>query len=164
MIVQILVGSFTSLVNFLIRATLLAAMVRAIEALTFDDRRAPALIQHTLLIAATGVLVVAVHLIEVSLWAATYALVGAAPHGTHFIYFAFVNYTTLGYGDIVPDQQWRMLGPFTALNGILLIGWSTALMLELLRHPSIATTKASGVSALALTFCGVAPFLLRRSV
>jgi hypothetical protein len=91
---QILVGSGTSLVNFLIHATLLAAMVRAIHALSFDDRRAPAFIQHTLLIAATGVLLVAAHLVEVSLWAATYALAGAAPPGTHFIYFAFVNYTT----------------------------------------------------------------------
>jgi ion channel len=65
----------------------------------------------------------------------------AAPPGTHFVYFAFVNYTTLGYGDIVPNKEWRLLGPFTALNGVLLLGWSTALMLELLRRTGPATAK-----------------------
>jgi hypothetical protein len=65
-----------------------------------------------LLIVATGALLVAGHLVEVSLWAVTYALVEAAPPGTHFVYFAFVNYTTLGYGDIVPNKEWSLLGPF----------------------------------------------------
>jgi hypothetical protein len=138
---QILVGSGTSLVNFLIHAMLLAGMVRAIQWLSSDDAAAPAFVQHTLLIAATGALLVAAHLLEVSLWAATYALAEAAPPGTHFIYFAFVNYTTLGYGDIVPNKEWRLLGPFTALNGVLLLGWSTALMLELLRRTGPATAK-----------------------
>jgi hypothetical protein len=51
-------------------------------------------------------------------------------------YFAFVNYTTLGYGDILPAPEWRMLGPITALNGILLFGWSTAVIFEVLRTSS----------------------------
>jgi len=54
------------------------------------------------------------------------------PVGDGF-YFAFVNYTTLGYGDILPAPEWRMLGPITALNGILLFGWSTAVIFEVLR-------------------------------
>src|SRR6266542_3879408 len=44
---QILVGSGTSLVNFVIHAMLLAAMVRAIEWLSSDDAAAPAFVQHT---------------------------------------------------------------------------------------------------------------------
>jgi hypothetical protein len=63
-------------------------------------------------------------------------LSGAAPPQTDLIYFAFGNYTTLGYGDITPVYGWRLLGPMTALNGIMLIGWSTALIIELLRRAS----------------------------
>lgn len=48
-------------------------------------------------------------------------------------YFAFVNYTTLGYGDITPVVRWRLLGPMTAMNGVLLFGWSTAVIFEVLR-------------------------------
>jgi hypothetical protein len=63
----------------------------------------------------------------------TYAIVGAAPAGSSMIYFAFVNYTTLGYGDVVPVDQWRLLGPATAMCGVLMFGWSTAVIFEVLR-------------------------------
>jgi hypothetical protein len=51
-----------------------------------------------------------------------YATVGAAPADSDLLYFAFVNYTTLGYGDITPVQAWRLIGPMTAMNGILMFG------------------------------------------
>ena len=72
------------------------------------------------------------------LWAYTYAFVGAAPPNTDLVYFAFGNYTTLGYGDVVPVPKWHLLGPITALNGVMLIGWSTALIFEILRHSAPA--------------------------
>jgi Ion channel len=52
----------------------------------------------------------------------SYAIVGVAPPGTDLIYFAFVNYTTLGYGDVTPLRRWQLLGPMTAMNGVLLFG------------------------------------------
>ena len=60
--------------------------------------------------------------------------------GTPLVYFAFGNYTTLGYGDLIPVEQWRLLGPMTALNGIMLIGWSTALIFDVLRRTGPATS------------------------
>ena len=59
---------------------------------------------------------------------------GAAPPNTNLVYFAFGNYTTLGYGDVVPVPKWHLLGPMTALNGVMLIGWSTALIFEILHR------------------------------
>ncbi|WP_048710899.1 ion channel, partial [Microvirga massiliensis] len=50
------------------------------------------------------------------------------------LYFAFVNYTTLGYGDILPVERWLLLGPMTAMNRVLLFGWSTAVIFEVLRY------------------------------
>jgi hypothetical protein len=73
------------------------------------------------------------HTLEVFVWAVAYAIVGAAPADSDLLYFAFVNYTTLGYGDITPVQTWRLSGPMTAMNGILMFGWSTALLFEVLR-------------------------------
>jgi Ion channel len=51
----------------------------------------------------------AVHLFEITVWSIAYQLVGVAPEGSDTLYFAFVNYTTLGYGDVLPVARWRVL-------------------------------------------------------
>jgi hypothetical protein len=75
----------------------------------------------------------AAHLAEVLVWSLIYMATGAAPEGADLIYFAFVNHTTPGYGDVTPVQRWHLVGPMTAMNGVLLFGWSTAVMFEVLR-------------------------------
>jgi hypothetical protein len=70
-----------------------------------------------------------------------YRIVGAAPPGTDFFYFAFVNYTTLGYGDVTPIERWHLLGPMTAMNGVLLFGWSTAVIFAVLRAAMVSQTE-----------------------
>jgi hypothetical protein len=77
------------------------------------------------------------HTSEVVVWSLAYAVVNAAPAGADLMYFAFVNYTTLGYGDVIPVEAWRMLGPMTAMNGVLLFGWSTAVIFEVLRRAMV---------------------------
>jgi hypothetical protein len=65
------------------------------------------------------------------------------------VYFAFLNYTTLGYGDVTPLAKWRLLGPMTAMNGVLMIGWSAALNFEvLIKTIGRYTSTADGSSEL----------------
>ena len=130
---QVLVGGTASLVNLVIHAVLLGAVVWTVRRLEVKDTFVPAFLQYTVMIVSTGTLLVAGHFLEVVIWAFTYAFVGAAPPGSDLIYFAFQNYTTLGYGDIAPVDGWRLLGPMTALNGIMLIGLSTALVVVILQ-------------------------------
>ena len=87
----------------------------------------------TVMIATASVLMAA-HVCEVVVLALAYALTDAPPAGSDLVYFAFVNYTTLGYGDVTPVARWRLLGPMTAMNGVLLFGWSTAVIFEVLRR------------------------------
>jgi hypothetical protein len=82
---------------------------------------------------ATVLVLMATHMTEVFVWSAAYRIVNAGPEGADLFYFAFVNYTTLGYGDIMPVARWRLLGPMTAMNGVLLFGWSTAVIFDVLR-------------------------------
>jgi hypothetical protein len=81
----------------------------------------------------------AAHTIEVFVRAFAYSIFGAAPEGADLVYFAFVNYATLGYGDVLPVERWRLLGPLTAMNGMLLYGWSTAVIFEVLRRTLVRT-------------------------
>ena len=80
----------------------------------------------------TAVALMVAHTLEVFVWALADVIVGVAPAGSDLLYFAFVNYTTLGYGDVTPLAKWRLLGPMTAMNGVLMFGWSTALIFEVL--------------------------------
>jgi len=41
------------------------------------------------------------------------------------LYFSSVTYTTVGYGDVVLPEGWRLAGGIEALTGILMCGWST---------------------------------------
>ena len=44
-----------------------------------------------------------------------------------------MNFTTLGYGDTLPAAEWRLIGPITAMNGMLLFGWSVAVIFAVMR-------------------------------
>jgi hypothetical protein len=79
----------------------------------------------------TALVLVSLHTLEIMAWAGTYqALVPVTelPDFETAVYFSFVTFTTLGYGDITLSDGWRLLSGIQALNGILLVGWSTALM------------------------------------
>jgi Ion channel len=73
------------------------------------------------------------HVAEILVWAGylTAAHVPISKVGT--FEFAFENYTALGYGDALPAEGRRLLGPIIALNGLLLIGWSVAIIFEVMR-------------------------------
>jgi len=66
---------------------------------------------------------------EALLWALVYWGKGAIDTFEQAMYFSMVTYTTLGYGDIVLDQQWRLLSSFEAANGIIMFGWTTSIVI-----------------------------------
>jgi hypothetical protein len=67
-------------------------------------------------------------ILEVWCWAVLYLLLGALESIEKAVYFSTVTFTTLGFGDIVLDEEWRLLSSFEAANGLLMFGWSTALV------------------------------------
>jgi len=69
------------------------------------------------------------HLIEVALWALFYDLRGCFRDWSTSLYFSIVTYATVGYGDVLLDKPWRLLGGVEALTGVLMMSWSTALLL-----------------------------------
>lgn len=85
----------------------------------------------------TAFFLLLLHFIQSGIWAFTYYLL---PGVTEFetlekaIYFSLVTFTTLGYGDITISSTNRILSGFEAINGILLIGWSTAFMFSVVQY------------------------------
>jgi Ion channel len=148
MALQFLVGTVVSLINIMIHALVTVGAIGIARSAGLRDTVRPRLHLMAVMVATAAVLMVA-HTLESVVWSTAYLMIGVAPAGSELLYFAFVNYTTLGYGDITPVEAWRLLGPMTAMNGILLFGWSTAVLFEVLRKTleHLATIDAVGVSS-----------------
>jgi len=74
------------------------------------------------------------HLIEIAVWAVLFIICGEfADFGTAY-YHSAVNYTTLGYGDVLMSASWRLLGPLEAANGMLLFGVTTAMVFAIMER------------------------------
>ena len=125
MLRQLLVGTAVSVCNIAIHGLVMALVVQISSRIA----RARHTVQQslrltTVMVATVSIATVpvfmAAHVSEVLVWSLAYAIVDAAPAGADPVYFAFVNYTTLGYGDVTPVERWRLLGPMTAMNGVLL--------------------------------------------
>ncbi|MDD1536358.1 MULTISPECIES: potassium channel family protein [unclassified Bradyrhizobium] len=132
MAVQFLAGGLVSAINIMIHAIVTVGAIGIARAAGLRHTHRPRLHLMAVMVATAAVLMLA-HTLEILVWALAYLILGAAPAESDLLYFGFVNYTTLGYGDITPVQAWRLIGPMTAMNGILLFGWSTAVLFELLR-------------------------------
>jgi hypothetical protein len=130
---QFLVGGGVSVINIAIHALVMTVVVRVAQVRGARTKSHSSLLLMAVMIPTVLVLMVT-HALEVVVWASAYFVLDAAATDVDLVYFAFVNYTTLGYGDVVPVERWRLLGPITAMNGVLLFGWSTAVIFEVLRR------------------------------
>ncbi len=89
------------------------------------------------LLTSTVVTLLLLHTMQICLWALAYLyLLPATVLNTaeEAIYFSFVTFTTLGYGDITLSGEWRIMSGIEALNGILLAGWSTAMLFAVVQR------------------------------
>jgi hypothetical protein len=141
MLRQFLMGGLVSACTIVIHALVMTAVVRTSQATAVKVATRPNLLLIAVMVVTVSVLMAA-HACEVIVWSLAYGLLDAVPAGTNLLYFAFVNYTTLGYGDVVPLERWQLLGPMTAMNGVLLFGWSTAVIFEVLRKAMAVTASA----------------------
>jgi hypothetical protein len=131
MLIQLFVGSAVSALNIILHACVTMIAMGAARSAARRSSLRPLVYLAGVMI-TTSLALMAAHTLEVFVWSVAYAIVNAAPDDANLVYFAFVNYTTLGYGDVTPLAKWRLLGPMTAMNGVLMFGWSTALMFEVL--------------------------------
>jgi hypothetical protein len=78
------------------------------------------------------------HLIEIALWAGLLVLCGEFQELGVAYYCSAVNYTTLGYGDVLLTPSWRLLGPLEATNGVLMFGVSAAMVFAVIQRLVLA--------------------------
>jgi Ion channel len=83
-----------------------------------------------------------IHLVEISVWGLFYFWKGCLADAKSAFYFSGVTYTTIGYGDLVLSEPWRILGPIEGLTGILMCGLSTAFFFAMISRILLSRSAA----------------------
>ena len=128
MLKYILIGSAVIVATITVHASVMLGVLQGLR-LTHAGRWA--LRSHVTKATAISTVVLAMFLasvVEAALWAVVYIVTGAIESAEEAMYFSMVTYSTLGYGDVVLEEGWRLLATFEAANGIIMFGWSTALI------------------------------------
>jgi hypothetical protein len=129
MLRNLLIGAGTMTLCLLLQSVLLVQVIRY-YAHRHDKLAANASAWSTLLVINSVMLLLLLgNLAQLAIWAVVFMLVGEFGTFSEAVYHSAVNFATLGYGDIVMSERNRLLGPLEAINGVLMIGVSTAALL-----------------------------------
>jgi Ion channel len=120
--------------TIIIHALALSATVNAVRRERRTGRAGAGFWTDVAIVALATSFAFAAHLAEIALWALLFVICGEFPaFGTAFDHSA-VNYTTLGYGDVIMTPAWRLLGPLEAADGMLMFGVSTAMIFAVIQR------------------------------
>lgn len=117
----------------LIHAAGTVAMARASKPRAASTNEAR-LFRPLLGLAVGFVLIFFLHGLEMLIWAGAYIALGAIGSLEEAVYFSVMSFTTVGYGDVVLPRDWRILGACEAAAGMLIFGWSVALLIVLIER------------------------------
>lgn len=101
-------------------------------------------LDQALLVLAAVFSLFALHGAEIWLYAAVYLMAGEFHDFQDALYFSTSTYATIGYGDILLSRAWRIVGAIEGVNGIILLGWSTAFFVSVLRRLAVLERSGGG--------------------
>jgi voltage-gated potassium channel Kch len=133
MTTNIAIGLLMAVVTTAVHASFMVITLKALKAHA-QHRGTDSFLGRMSVTSGCVLLMFAASLIEVALWAAAYLILGAISSVEKALYFSGVTFTTLGYGDVLLEAHWRLLGPLEAANGIIMFGWTTAIVIAVVQR------------------------------
>ena len=123
---NLIIAAMLNVLTFLVHAAGLVALTRLMTFLVGEaapeDRRWARL--AGIFIAAFGLFILLC--VEIGIWAVSLIGVGAFPDFETAFYFSTSSFATIGFGDVAPAQEWRLLAAIEGVTGFLIIGWTSA--------------------------------------
>ena len=127
MLIQLALATAMVVVTILIHGAGITALARGLQIETgvaeahhnFSMKRAAAILVIVLALFT-------LHGIEIWLYAAVYLAIGAVQNLEAAVYYSTITYASIGFGDSEMVRSWRLVGAIEGINGVLLLGWSTA--------------------------------------
>ena len=147
MLINLLLGCITVFISMGIQVTVVVYMIRyVIRIMGREDRKTGGFGFDTYAISMVLLILFAGHLVQIAIWAGLFMFLGEFSDFLTAFYHSAVNFASLGYGDIVMSEKWRLLGALEASNGVLMFGLSAGTMLSVMtnlfaRHKPIQATQ-----------------------
>jgi voltage-gated potassium channel Kch len=133
MLVRLFIAAALIVATVAIQAIFMSAGLRVFRRL--EARRPEYLRRYATLVTVVWIVYLLVPvLLDVALWASFFTAFGILPTFEEAAYFSTVTFTTVGYGDIVLGKEWRQIAVFEAINGWIIFGWATALMMAVIQR------------------------------
>jgi len=141
MLTNLLIGLPTMVLCLFLQLLLLLATMRYYRgkhSLVAD----PSLWSSVKVLSGVMLLLVIGNMSQIAIWALVFILLGEFQSFDSAFYHSAVNFATLGYGDFVMSEEHKLLGPLEALNGVLMIGVSTAVLMSAFQDAIKKTVEA----------------------
>lgn len=127
---QLMIGSVLVVTTVLIHGVSLEIVLKVLLRIPRDLE----VRWRSLLFSLVVLSVFAAHVAEIWVWAIFFHFIEEIPSFEAALYFSTSSFTTVGYGDLVLTEEWRLMGSLESANGMMLFGWSTAFIFEVVRR------------------------------
>lgn len=128
------VGAGVTFCTIVVHALALMAIVGVVRFKNRLDNAGVRFRRDLAIVAVTSLLALTAHLIAIVVWAVLFILCGEFSEFQAAFYHSAVNYTSLGYGDVVMSASWKLLGPLETADAMLMFGVSTAMVFAVIQQ------------------------------
>ena len=123
MLIPLMLGCATFFVSMAVQVMVVVMMIRyLIKALSRADRKLEGFAFNTYVIGMVLLILFAGNMVQIAIWGGLFIYLGEFSDFLTAFYHSMVNFSSLGYGDMVMSEKWRLLGAMEASNGVLMLG------------------------------------------
>mgnify|MGYP001055954436 FL=1 len=149
MILQFTIAALLIVMTIMVHAFMLDIVVKKVGLIETMFIRFFVRMRRALTLVCVVLAVYTAHIIQIWIWGLFFMLVGEFDTLEAALYFSTSAFTTLGMGDVVLSDEWRLMGSIEAANGFLLFGWSTAFIFEVMsqlyrKEAEVISDQSSG--------------------
>lgn len=135
MLINLLLGCLTVFVSMGIQVMVVVYMIRyLIRVMNDENRKSTGFGFDTYAISVILLILFGGHLAQIAIWATIFMYLGEFNDFLTAFYHSTVNFASLGYGDIVMSEKWRLLGALEASNGVLMFGLSAGTLFAVMQR------------------------------
>ena len=132
MLIALLLGTATIAVSMGIQVFAVVVMVRQLTRYLADNKITGGFRIDAIILSVVLIVMFAGHILQIAIWALLFVFLQEFTDFATAFYHSTVNFASLGYGDIVMSEKWRLLGALEASNGVLMFGLTAGTLLTVM--------------------------------